>query len=286
MLDVYFESNKEVTHFCESVFYYNKKIELQWTTHKEWGNHLKFKDPIHISNMGDILVKSIVDVFVQHRLGAIITNIIKENYYYENDAETERILEITLWILTGDDGESTRIRKNIDFIEMLGESFTSHIKDAPNHSAIHFDSLVKFRLQLFKEKLLDIVGLAIDEYKREEDHQAFIETLREYIGHKASLHEEIHVLQANPFIFFKANGRRFTNIELRTLIKKEPLYMFGLTEDEWNLAPIIAMAPDQIFIYGNDPAEPKTLTVINVFQEKAVFLTKESFPFPSFLNNS
>ncbi len=273
-------------HFCESVFYYNKKIELQWTTHKEWGNHLKFKNPLHKNEVDNILVKSIVDVFVQHRLDAIITNIIKENYYYENDAENERILEITRWILTGTDAESARIRKGTDLIGMLGDSFTAHIKDAPNPTTIHFDSLVKFRLQTFKKGLLDVVGMAIDEYKREEDHQAFIQTLREYVDHKVGLYEEIHVLQSNPFIFFKENGRKFTNIELRRLVGKEPLYMFGLTADEWNLAPIIAMAPNRIFIYGDDPAEPKTLTVINVFQEKAVFLKKESFPFQSFLNNS
>lgn len=73
-------------------------------------------------------------------------------------------------------------------------------------------------------------------------------------------------------------------MDLQTLMQKEPLYLFGLDETEMNLSPLIAMAPEKVKIYGDDPAEPKTLTVINVFQEKAEFQPTREFPFYNMKN--
>jgi len=74
-------------------------------------------------------------------------------------------------------------------------------------------------------------------------------------------------------------------MELRTVMQNAPLYIVGLDEDEWNLAPLIAMAPKRIKIYGDLPSEPKTLTVINVFQERVDFEPIQKFPFPTYSKN-
>jgi hypothetical protein len=63
-------------------------------------------------------------------------------------------------------------------------------------------------------------------------------------------------------------------------MQSEALYIFGLDENELNLAPLIAMVPEKIKIYGNDPSEAKTMTVINIFQEKVIFEHDRHFPFP------
>ena len=130
-----------------------------------------------------------------------------------------------------------------------------------------------------------MVGLAIDEYKREEDHQEFVNMLREYIAKKEPIYNVVHIVQGNTFSFFKADGKRFTRMELRMLMQKEPLYIVGLDEDELNLAPLVALAPKKIKIYGDDPSEPKTLTVINVFQERVDFESINKFPFPIYLKS-
>ncbi|WP_337018057.1 sporulation protein YtxC, partial [Oceanobacillus massiliensis] len=95
----------------------------------------------------------------------------------------------------------------------------------------------------------------------------------------------IHILQGNTFTFYKQNGKRLSNIELRVMMKKEPLYIVGLHDNEFNLAPLIAMAPEKLKIYGDDPSEPKTLTVINVFQEKVDFEPISNFPFSNYIKN-
>ncbi|MFC4556646.1 putative sporulation protein YtxC [Virgibacillus kekensis] len=280
LLEVYFESDKEVISFCEHLFQYNKHIELHWKTTEEWGNHLQLDCQVPGNEKMDAIAVSMVDVFITHRLTSMIREIIEEYYYYSDADEIERILDITHWIVTGDDKDSANVRSNDNPKDLLQSLFMGNLKSS---QVIHYGSIVKFQLKPFRDRLIYYVGLAIDEFKREEDHQAFVDSLREYIAKRKAAFEMIHILQGSSFSFFKPNGEQFSKRELKMIMQKEPLYIVGLDAEELNLAPLIAMAPDKIKIYGDHPSEPKTLTVINVFQERVEFRPVSSFPFPYYL---
>lgn len=277
LLEVYIGSNKEAISFCDHLFENNKRIELNWKTDEDWGNRLQIVYQLSEQEMMESIAKSMADVFIDHRLTAMIKDIIENYYYYSNTDEIERILDLTEWIFSGEDQDSMQVRNYKDPQKLLLSLFIVNVKNA---TTVHYDSIVNFRLKVFKDQLIHLVGLAIDEFKREEDHQAFINMLREYIAKKEPRFPIIHILQGNPFLFFKPSGERFTNMELRMIMRKEPLYIVGLEGDELNLAPLVAMAPEKIIIYGDHPSEPKTLTVINVFQEKVDFVPFNKFPFP------
>jgi putative sporulation protein YtxC len=283
LLDIYFSSNKEVISFCEQLFHYNKKIELHWKTSEEWGNHLQIACNQTDTALIDAIVKAMMDVFVTHRLSSMIKGIVEEYYYYSDQDEIEKILDLTHWLIAGEDDESVKARNQKD--DPMQLLYSLMVADVKNSTTIHFDSIINFRLKIFKDNVVNLVGLAIDEYKREEDHQEFVNMLREYISKKEPSYNVVHILQGNQFSFFKANGKPFTRMELRVLMQKEPLYIVGLDEDELNLAPLVAMAPRKIKIYGDHPSEPKTLTVINVFQERVDFEPFNKFPFPYYMKN-
>jgi putative sporulation protein YtxC len=277
LLKIFFESDKEVIRFCEQIFRYHKEFELNWKTDEEWGNQIQLKEKLPKKEFLEVVSTSMADVFLTFRLGKKIDDIIGKYYYYTDPIEKERIQELTQWIFAGEDEDSMKIRKNKDPSQLLQSLFITNIK---NTAVVHFDSIVKFSLNPFKDQLIHYVGLAIDEFKREEDHQEFVNMLRNYIAKKESTVPLIHILQGDPFLFFNEHGRRISNKELRERMQSEALYIFGLDENELNLAPLIAMAPERIKIYGNDPSEPKTLTVINIFQEKVIFEHDRHFPFP------
>ncbi|WP_249871114.1 putative sporulation protein YtxC [Oceanobacillus saliphilus] len=281
-MEVFFESDKEVISFCEFLFRKHKQVELNWKTDERWGNHLKFIDQLPKNELVDIIAGTMANVFMTHRLGTMIKRIIKDYYYYTEHEEIERIHDLTHWIITGEDDESKRLREHKNEVIFLKSLFIANLKES---FEFHFDSIVNFRLKPFKDQLITYVGLAIDEFKREEDHQAFVDMLRAYVLKKQPGVPVIHILQGNSFAFFKQDGKRMSNIELRVLMKKEPLYIVGLHDNEFNLAPLIAMAPEKLKIYGDDPSEPKTLTVINVFQEKVDFEPISNFPFSYYLKN-
>jgi putative sporulation protein YtxC len=245
LLNIYFESDKEVIHFCESLFRYNKQIELKWKTNEDWGNHIYFNEDIVNQETVQAIGKAMVDVFILFRLTNEIRKLIMEKYYYTNDDEIDEILDHTHWILK--EGHP-QLKNSTRPTQLVLSLFIENITDV---SAVHFDSIVKFRLNLFKDQLLNYIGLAIDEFKQEEEHQSFVEMLRTYILKKKPTYNEIHVVQGNNFSFFRSNGKRFSSLELRNLMHREPLYIVGLDINEMNLAPLVAIAPQRIHIYGD-----------------------------------
>ncbi|WP_234402449.1 putative sporulation protein YtxC [Oceanobacillus damuensis] len=281
-MEVFFDSDKEAISFCEHLLRNHRQIEMNWKSDGKQGNRLRLEEKLPKNELLSIVAGTMTDVFMTHRLGAMVKRIIKDYYYYTDNEEIGRILDLTYWIITGKEEESKRLRKNKDQRAFLKSLFVVNLKES---FEFHFDSIVNFRLKPFKDQLITIVGLAIDEFKREEDHQAFVDMLRAYVIKKEPGFPVIHILQGNTFTFFTDNGKRMTNIDLRVLMKKEPLYIVGLHDNEFNLAPLIAMAPEKLRIYGDDPSEPKTLTVINVFQEKVDFEPISNFPFPYYLKN-
>lgn len=276
------ESDKEVISFCEALFQINKKIELHWKTHDEWGNHLQIEIKDVDNSSLDSIAGALVDVFMFHRLSDMIRSVIQDEFYYTNQDEIDKILDLTHWIITGGDDENIDLTETQDPGLFLESLFNSMVKNA---CTVHYDSLVKFRIKPFKELIKCFTGLAIDELKREEDHLSFINALREYIAKKEAVIPTVYMLQEDPFVFFHSNGKRFTNMELHMIMQKEPLYIVGLDSNEKNLSPLIAMAPENILIYGENPDEPKTLTIINVFQERVEFKPMIDFPFPQYLKN-
>ncbi|WP_077299108.1 sporulation protein YtxC [Virgibacillus pantothenticus] len=280
MVELFIESDKEVIRFCEKMRQHNKQINLYWKTHKDWGNHLQFDAHIPNQVLIPAIAKSLTNVFITHRLGKWITSVMEDFYFYTDIDEKEKIMELTNWVMTGKDKDSLFVRKNEDPQQILESLFIANIKDTPT---IHYDSLVKFRLKVFHDYVVHYVGLAIDEYKREEEHQEFINMLRGYVLNRKSSVSNIYIIQGDTFSFFNQSGKALSHLELRMLMQKEPLYLVGLDENEFNLAPLIAMTPEHIYIYGDDPSEPKTLTVINVFQEKVTFEPLRQFPFSHYM---
>jgi len=270
LLEIYFRTNKEVTCFCDVVYQITNEIHVQWETHKDWGNRLYVR--VLTADMKTAIAKALADVFMTYHLTDFIEKILRDKYYYTNGEELKRISHLSETMLL----EDQILLKDKCLNDWLQAIFFEQILE---DTVIHFQSIIQFRLTDLKNALTQIVGLAIDDYKREEEHQAFIHMLREYMNRKKSDHDCIHVVQGDNFSFFDPDGERLTSKKLMQIMKQEPLYIVGLDGKEMNLAPLIAIAPNKIYIYGEDPSEPKTMTVINVFQEKVMFLPLSEFPF-------
>ncbi|WP_186578417.1 sporulation protein YtxC [Aquibacillus kalidii] len=275
MLEVYFENQKEAQTFHEQLLHYNKDLSISWKTNEKWGDKIVVHGGLRTEKQQLAIKKAMIDVFVYYREIQMIHHIIQNYYYYKNKEEIQRIAELSQSIISGEDEDLGQILKDKEPRSLLFELFEMDKKE----SITHFDSIVKFRLQAYQKELVDVVGLAIDEFKREEEHQSFIQSLREFVTRRQIKEQVVHVLQGTNFRFFREDGKAFTESEIKTLIQKEPLYIVGLDETEVNLTPLIAMAPKQIKIYGECPSEAKTLTVINVFQERVTFESMDKFPF-------
>lgn len=273
MLEIYFKSDKEVKAFRNQITPYRKQIRVYQQANDDWGDKLKLEGDITGIELINVVSSVMAGVFIEEHLSDTIIRTITDNYFFTDPDEINRIYDFSMWILFETDPDSQYLRDNADTKKLLQHVFYLQLKE---HASIHFSAILRFRLAHFLTFVHECVGKAIEEFKREEDHQAFLDTLRHYIEKQEPVVDLVHVEQGENFTFYNEKGEVISKDMLRFWMYQAPLYALGLHENEFNLSPLIAMLPAKIKIYGDDPADPKTMTLTNIFQEKVEFETKRT----------
>lgn len=270
-MKILFRSSEVLLYFKKLLI--NKNIVIKEIKQKE-GYTIDIKD---ISKKQ--LSESFIRIYQTFYLQGQIDKVINEQYFYCTTEEALHINEWVHWLLQDSSFIKNQFYKTSLF-DYLSSSLLLQFEKLPIiNEYIDYDTFILFQLKSFHEQLIDVVGYAIDEIKREEEHQQFIQKVRNYISLHEPKCEKLHILQANPFQFYSQWGEKYSDTYLQTLMKKEPLYLFGLDESELNLSPILTLLPKQIIIYGTNPSEGKVITLINLYQERITFVHKNQFPF-------
>lgn len=268
---MYFESDKEVAAFRNQLNPYRKQIRVHQQANARWGNKLILEGDLERIELINVISSVMANVFIEGHLSDIIIRKITNDYYFSDPDEINRIYDFSMWILFETDSDNQYLREHVDTAKLLQHIFFLYLKE---HASIHYSAILHFRLGHFLDFIQECVGKAIEEFKREEDHQAFIDMLRHYIENKKPHVDLVHIEQGEDFIFYNEKGEMISKDMLRIWMYQAPLYALGLHENEFNLSPLIAMSPARIKVYGDDPADPKTMTVINIFQERVEFESK------------
>ena len=275
MKTLYLPFVKEADTFCERLSLLRDNNRCTVEKDKVWGQKITFFKRSLTKQIIHDISETLVSIFTSFRLLNMIETIVRESYYFSEREEIRRILELAQDMLLQHDEHGLPIFKNKQLHNILQKVFIEQLQQT---DSFHYDSVVKFCLTPFKQRLVAEVGFVIDDFKREEEHQMIVQMIREYIADKDIVFETVHLLQGNNFHFYTAKGERLTKKQLEPLMARTPLYLFGLNFQEWNLAPLIALSPRHIYVYG-DLQEAKTLTLLNVFQERVIIRPKQEFPF-------
>ncbi|PAD39029.1 hypothetical protein CHH53_08270 [Terribacillus sp. 7520-G] len=272
MRKVFIKSKKEMDTFCSCLAMLDGTKQVYVDEDDRWGYVATVHDGYHRR-----IAMALVETFLHHRETEWIRQIAKEVYYYKDEEAIKRIAELTHTMIVGDRYEEKKEPS------VSRQQITQTFQEiAAKHIRVFFDAVIQFRSNGYREALIEIVGDAIEEYKREEEYQMYVESLREYIGKKPIDSLVVHVIQGRDFSFYKNDGTRFSDDEIAAFAEEEPLFLAGIGKQEKNITPLIAMSPKKIYLYGEHPSEPKTLTIINIFQERAAYLPLHQFPFSLF----
>lgn len=265
--------DKEVIYFCEVMYQQHQEIRFKWKKDLQWGNELAL-DKTDISTC-DVL-DGLVSVFLHFRFTKKIKEIITKVYYFSDDHEVEKLIELTICTI------SERYYAAILFGEMEDiEQYVKHLfqRSFRNEAINFFDGLVSYSMKPLGEILIEAVAYAIDAYKQEEAHQAFLHAVRIYISKSAMKLPELYILQGEQFTYYKKDGRQYSLEELRSYMNEAPLYLLGLHADDMNLSPVISLAPERIYLFGDNFSDTASLSLINLFQERVHFFSADEFPF-------
>lgn len=191
--------------------------------------------------------------------------LLEQQYYYSDSEERLQILHIFHSILEGE-------RENVEpfpFLKeeerLLEEAIQEFLLE---QSSIFFESFETFRLKPYLEHLRSYIDIAIDEYKMELEYQAFIHMLRDFLNGRQSVYDKILLVDEDGFQFFLEDGSQLKRQELSKLIDRKLLTNHPIYVDSIMIAPLISIAPKEVYVYTDNCEQGIVLTLKNIFEEK------------------
>lgn len=206
--------------------------------------------------------------FVQSVLeDRLLLSIISGVFYFRDREEQQQILALAHSFL---DGERRDYQKGAEFaasrMALLREACASFLRDGLSFS---FSSFVTFRLKPYIERLEHYVGLAIDEYKLEQEYQTFVQMLRECLVGRTPQWPRLYLVHDPPhFVFYDRHRRELSAAEVKQLIDRHLVVSQPMYIDSSVLAPLVSLAPAEIELYTDHPDDGMVQTLQNVFQER------------------
>lgn len=191
--------------------------------------------------------------------------ILMDHYYYQDPLEQQQIIEMIYSILEGE-------REDLAvFLEETNEE--PRIREAveqifQNQLPVSFDSFVKFRLRCYMQVLENYVKISIDEYKMEQEYQMFVQTLREFLSGREPVIRILHLLLDEEIAFYNESFQEIKRGELTRMIDRKLLVNHPVYVDSASIAPLLSIAPIEIYLYTEDPEKPLVRTIKNIFEER------------------
>ncbi|MCQ6273447.1 putative sporulation protein YtxC [Bacillus sp. V3B] len=218
--------------------------------------------------------KALFQFIMTIKLNDWLRHILSHHYHYRDEDEQEQIIEIVHSVLDGKLEELTVFLPKMDIKEHLAIRVNDWFQEKTTFS---FDSFVTFRLRSFMNELKKYVELSLDEYKMEQEYQMFIQTLRDFLLDREPKMNQLHLLFSDVVTFFDENFMEIKRGELAKMVDRKLLINHPVYIDSVTIAPLLSIAPKQIYIYSDDPEQPIIRTIRNIFEERLISRSIHSF---------
>ncbi|MCP8617078.1 putative sporulation protein YtxC [Salirhabdus salicampi] len=269
-----FRFKEEANLFCRQVHHLEPSLSTKiYYRQKEKWYKVEW-DSEKVSSQLSSISAGFIKIFADIRLPAITRNILKDEYHYTNQHEIAHIVPFvhSVWnhsenYMLHEGGRLSTILQRFISQQIMKERF------------MFYDEFVNHLIRKHYSFFVDIVGYAIDEWKREEEYQDFVHNLRNYIKRKRPKCKKVLVVADYQIQLFKPDGTRYLSGELKTLQNSENVYFFGFHPADKTLPSLISLVPEEIEIYAEHTENPIILSVMNLFQERVNVYPLKKFPF-------
>jgi len=193
--------------------------------------------------------------------------IIKNQFFYEDEEEQLQILEIIYSILEGQ-REDVAVTLKKTNVEPLIKEAIHHVFQG--NLSFSFDSFVKFRLRPYFQLLQNYVEVSIDEFKMEQEYQMFVHMLRGFLAGRESKMKTLHLLIDDEILVFNEQLEEIKRGDLKRMIDRKLLVNHPVYVDSVSIAPLLSLAPKTIYLYTRDAEAPLVRTIKNIFEERVI----------------
>lgn len=215
------------------------------------------------------VANALSDIVINHWEPKIIKKIIKDNYFYFNSAEQNKVFEFTEDILNLNENLGKRqLGCRIKRKGVVLHRIMDYVK---THNTIIIDGFVRFRLKDYMEQLEETVDKATDEYLMDREYREFIKLLRHFVELQESKLQTVNVVfEDNEFFLFDEHSsiiEKDTGIDM--IAKDNP----DINVDDMIVSTLINLAPKRIVLHGNFCKEKREMVnaLFNIFEGKVSF---------------
>ncbi len=195
-------------------------------------------------------------------------------YYYRDEEEQQQIIDIVHSILNGKNVELNTFLPKMNLNEQLFVLIHEWFR---KQSVFSFDHFIKFRLRFLITELEKYVELSLDEYKMEQEYQVFIQRLREFVYERSPKLTKLHLLFDEGITFFNEHFAEMKRGDLIGMIDRRLLINHPVYVDSVTIAPLLSIAPSNIYLYTNDLEQPLVRTIRNIFEERVIYKPISAF---------
>lgn len=276
MVEIIFQNKGDAKKFHQYLLlhlppFYHKNDYLHFSEDRHIG---RVKINKELTGLFASCKKVFFQFIIKIKLNDWFRMILKENYFYEDEAEQQQILDIIQSILEGKRIELSSFIKDPTLYYKLEKTVYDMFED---HESFSFDSFVRFRMRPFMELLEQYVELSIDEYKMEQEYQMFIQMLQQFLSNRKPKLTELHLVMDEEIVFFNEQFYEITRAEIvrmmdRKLLSNHPIYVDSVT-----IAPLLSIAPATIYLYTNDREQPLVRTIQKIFEERVTLMEVDDF---------
>lgn len=170
----------------------------------------------------------------------IITNILTSNYFYFEDDELDKIIDLCDENVCDDNEFSFQSRQLLLF-----DAFYEYIS---THNSIVLSGFINFRLFNYRNLLENLVDFSVSEYIIEREYLEFISLLRLYINSQVPKNSIVHVvvLEFNTILLDKD----FNNIEIeKNSLNAKYLSDVSFSNNDYILNTLITLLPQKLVLH-------------------------------------
>ena len=170
----------------------------------------------------------------------IITNILTSNYFYFEDDELYKIIDLCDENVCDDNEFSFQSRQLLLF-----DAFYEYIS---THNSIVLSGFINFRLFNYRNLLENLVDFSVSEYIIEREYLEFISLLRLYINSQVPKNSIVHVvvLEFNTILLDKD----FNNIEIeKNSLNAKYLSDVSFSNNDYILNTLITLLPQKLVLH-------------------------------------
>jgi putative sporulation protein YtxC len=228
-------------------------------------NRVQIPNQLYKDEMLYNLKRSFYDFIILTKREDWFRSILEESYLFTEVDEQDQIMDIIYSVLEGERKELAPFMEGVEEVEGIKKAVNEIFNEKVSFS---FDSFVMFRLKSYVEQLSKWVEIAIDEYKMEQEYQVFVHTLRSFLAGRKPQMTHLYLVIDENMSFFDQYFTEMKRSDLFKAIDRKLLVNHPVYVDSGTIAPLLSIAPKNIYLYTDDSHQPLVRTIINIFEER------------------